>query len=602
MKNRNNKYKLRLIVSVLILMLPFVSCEKYLNKAPEASITDKDVFGNFMSFQGFLEEEYAAVMSIGMTGGAQRVQYADESLTAAGPFSFDQGNYWDQSGWLYGTTVATAAEQATNFNEKLWPNAWYGIRKANIALSKLDVMIDATQEEKDIIKGQALFFRAYWYFQIMQWWGGMPYMDKALAATDPFTLPRLNFRETALLAAADLRAAADLLPLDWDQTTVGKATLGNNRQRASKIFALSFLGKVLLYAASPMMNEEATGNNSYDPELCKQAAAAAAECISVSNQADSPFKLQSWATWTDNFWVDSPGNNKMSGGTEAIMLPTVKNASDVHWVYIFNFVIYGLGSYSSSLDAPTNNFVESYYMANGLPITDPASGYNPNDPWVNREPRFYKDITVDGDLLVSSSLAGADQYAQLYNGGRHRGGSSGSPTGYAMKRWAPQGCNNWDTRWNYFQGYIPHMRLAEVYLDYAEAVVNGYGTPQSSVPGSITAEAAVNVIRNRAQLPNLTATYTASKDVFMEDLRQERQIELAWDTNRFHDLRRWNLNSDQKYLQKTAIDFDRGTDGKPINIRERVVITRVAAKKHNWLPLQVSLTKIYPAFPQNPGW
>jgi starch-binding outer membrane protein, SusD/RagB family len=599
MKNRTKQYKVSFIAGALIMALTILSCEKYLDKAPGASITDKDVFGNFRSFQGFVEELYAAVIDYGKAHSTLQVQYADESLSAAGPLAYDQGNYWSQP-YLMGTGVQTLNTQASSFATFLWPNAWYAIRKANLALSKLDVLTDATQEEKDLIKGQALFFRGYFYFEVMKWWGGMPYMDKPLAATDIFALPRLNYRETSLKAAADLRAAADLLPADWDQTTAGKATLGNNRQRASKVMALSFLSKVLLYAASPMMNEESTGNNAYDAELCKQSAAAAAEALSLCDQASSVFKMQTWATWTDNFWVDSPSNNKMSGGTEAIMLPTVRERGDCHWAFVFQYTLFGMGGYGSMVETPTHNFVKSYYMANGLPITDPASGYNPNDPWTGREPRFYKDITIDGEKLVNSSLAGADQFAQLYTGGRHRGGQNGSQTGYAMKRWAPQGCNNWDLRWNNFQAYYPHMRVAEVYLMYAEAVVNGYGTPQSSVPGSITAESAVNVVRNRAQLPNLISTYTASKDAFMADLRQERQIELAWDVSRFHDLRRWNLNS--VYKDKTAIDFDRGTNGKPINLVERVVITRTADKKHNWLPLPVSLTKIYPEFAQNPGW
>ena len=71
---------------------------------------------------------------------------------------------------------------------------------------------------------------------------------------------------------------------------------------------------------------------------------------------------------------------------------------------------------------------------------------------------------------------------------------------------------------------------------------------------------------------------------------------------RFCDLRRWNLNYDPKYLNKTAIDFDLDANGKPCNFRERVVITRAASKKHNWLPIQVKYTKIYKGFYQNPGW
>ena len=601
MKNGNKKYKLRLIVSVLVMGLTLLSCEKYLDKAPAANLSDKDVFGSFMSFQGWIEELYNGIASIGMSGSAPRVQYADESLACTGPLPCDQGNYWSIGTWLdYSTTVSTGITQAQNIAYRLWPVSWYGIRKANIALTKMDVMTDATQEEKDLIQGQALFFRGFYYFQLMTWWGGMPYLEKPLAATDEFKLARLNFRETALKAAADLRAAADLLPLDWDQTTAGKATLGNNRKRASKIMALSFLGKVLLYAASPMMNEESTGNNSYDAELCKQAAAVLAETINAINLPGSIFRLQSWATWTDNFWVDSPGFNLQSGGTEVIMNPCVKVEGDVLYVYMGNFNIYEMQIVNTNPETPTHNFVKAYYMANGLPITDPASGYDPNDPWVNREPRFYKDIVVDGDRLVISNQGGADQFAKLYNGGRHRGGQLGSPTGYFMKRWVPLGCNVWDNKNNAFSGYIPHMRVADVYLLYAEAVVNGYGTPQSSAPGGITAEAAVNVIRNRAQLPNLTATYTASKEAFMTDLRQERRIELAWDLNRFNDLRRWNLNTVE--LEKTVIDFDRGANGKPINIVERVATVRVATKKHNWLPLNVNLTKMYPAYKQNPGW
>ena len=504
---------------------------KYLDKAPAANLSDKDVFGSFFSFQGWIEELYNCIAT---PGEASRVLYADEGLACTGPYACDQGNYWSIGTWLdYSTAVKTGITQADNTALKVWPNSWYGIRKANISLQKLDILVDATQEQKDFIKGQALFFRGFFYFQLIQWWGGMPYLEAPSSPTDVFNLPRLTYRETALKAASDLRAAADLLPLDWDQTATGKPTLGNNRKRISKIMALSFLGKVLLYAASPMPNEASGGPATYDADLCKQSAAALAECLDAINQPGSIFRLEPWATWTNNFWVDSPSFNLQSGGTEVILNPNVKVVGDVIYIFIGRYLLTQMGIVNSSIEAPTHNFVQGYYMANGLPVTDPASGYDPNDPWVNREPRFYADIIVDGDKLVNSSSAGVDQYFQSYTGGRHRGGQTGTPTGYAMKRWSPLGLNVWDNRQNAFSAYIPYMRVAEVYLNYAEAVVNGYGTPQSSVPGNITAEAAVNVIRNRAQLPDLTTTYTATPIAFMDDLRQERQIELAFDLNRF---------------------------------------------------------------------
>ncbi len=449
--------------------------------------------------------------------------------------------------------------------------------------------------------GQALFFRGWFYFELMRYWGGLPYIEKVLEPEDNFKIPRLNYRETALKAAKDLEDAIPLLPVNWDETQAGQATLGNNRQRISKIMALSYLGKNLLYAASPMMNEESTGINSYDAELCKKAAATFAEAIRVSDETGM-FKLQTWPTWTDNFWVWSVYNQKYSGGTEVIMNPLVFNQYTIRWGAVSQWTTPLMGS-GYNPEVPTHNILKNYGMANGLPIDDPLSGYNPDDPWTNREPRFYVDITIDGDKVVVSNAAGLDQYIKLYNGGRHRVGySTGSATGYFLKKFAPIGCNNWDNKWASFQMAIPYMRLADVYLMYAEAVLHGYGTPQSSVPGSITAERAVNIIRNRAQLPDLTAPYTSTKDAFMQVIIRERAVELGFEAHRFHDLRRWNLFQDPKYKDKTAIDFDRGTNGKPINIKERTVIKRVAEKKHNWFPFQVSFTTLYPEFKQNPGW
>jgi starch-binding outer membrane protein, SusD/RagB family len=345
-----------------------------------------------------------------------------------------------------------------------------------------------------------------------------------------------------------------------------------------------------------MMNEESTGNKTFDAELCKQAAAAFADAINVCSTTGA-YKLQPWATWTDIFWLAS--NTAINGGTEVIMNPTVYLRGRTGASTVLEYIPIPLGG--SNTETPTHNYVKNYGMANGLPIDDPNSGFNPNDPWINREPRFYKDIIVDGNQMVKSTAAGIDQFAQLYNGGRHKGGTLGSVTGYYHKKWAGYGINKWDNLTTY-QSYVPFMRLPDVYLMYAESVLQGYGTAQSSVPGSITAEAAVNVIRNRAQLPNLTSAYTATKDKFMEVIIRERAVELAFEGQRWFDLRRWNLAGETKYTEKTAIDFDRAANGKPINLKERVLVTRVFDKKHNWLPFQVNYTLLYKDFPQNPGW
>lgn len=119
-----------------------------------------------------------------------------------------------------------------------------------------------------------LFFRAWWHFELMTYWGGLPYVDQVLDATQELNLPRLSYQECADKAAADFRRAADLLPIDWDKTSIGKATEGKNQLRVNKIMALGYLGKNYLWAGSPLMKNGAQlgGANAYnyDEEYCKK--------------------------------------------------------------------------------------------------------------------------------------------------------------------------------------------------------------------------------------------------------------------------------------------------------------------------------------------
>jgi hypothetical protein len=579
-----------------------ISCENYLDKAPESDISDKDAFGSFTSFQGFVEEMYNCIMDPDKGGAFNVCLFADETLGPS-PYPFDQGDYWGNSGYLFGQSVNTT--DGNSRTKRVWEYAWYAIRKANLAIAKIDEegLFEGTEEERNHLKGQALFFRGWFYFEVCRFWGGMPYIDRMLDPTEDLfavELSRLNFKETALKMADDFRTAADLLPDHWDLSGPGQATKGHNKGRINKFYALGYLGKAYLFAASPMINEEATGNNAYDPELCAKAAAAFGELLQLADRTGL-YRMQSWASWTDCFWR---WNNERPGGTECIMMPTIYDRTRVRWSTLGGMVPSSIGMNSgSSADVPTHNHTKNYAMANGLPTNDPESGYDPNDPWTNREPRFYKDILKDGDQIWQT--AGADQYAQLYNGGRHRNDiNPPSVTGYYYLRYAPLGTGFSASTANGLQAYKPYLRLADIYLMYAEAVnfMSGGGPGAKASNYSITALEALNVVRNRAQLPDLAPRYYADKDVFFEEIVRERAVELAFEGQRFDDLRRWNRNYDPRYLDKTALDFDRGPDGKPINIRERVVIRRTIDKKHNWLPIQVRYTTQYEGFPQNPGW
>lgn len=597
------KYYKSLYVILLMLLLVPTSCEDYLDKAPEADITEKDAFGNFNSFQGFVEQMYNCVMDQDKGGAWNNYSFADENLNNK-IYAFDIGNYWSNEGYFMGKPNVNPSNIAGR-ERSVYEWAWYAIRVANVALAKLDEegLFEGTEEEKNLLKGQALFFRAWFYFELGRYWGGLPYITRVLDPTESLVteeFKRLKFQEMAVEMAKDLRAAADLLPNHWDETVAGQKTLGHNNERINKFHALGYLGKVLLFGASPMMNEEATGNNSYNAAMAKQAAEAFGEVISLAEQTGI-YQLEPWESYTDIF---HRFNHLPTGGKETIMKPLVYNRTRIRWSAVGGTVpsSFGLNS-GSSADVPTHNIVKNFAMANGLPINDPESGYNPNDPWTNLEPRFYKLIVKDGDNF--SNINAAEKFAQLYIGGRHRSQiNPPSVTGYYSRKFNGMDKTFTVSKAGNLAAYVPYLRLSDIYLMYAEAVIFSTGGSPQSTSGnySMTAVQAVNAIRNRAQLPDLLPKYTASNDVFFEEIVRERAVELFMEGARFCDLRRWNRNGDPRYLDKTAIDFDRGPDGKPINIKERLVIRRVAEAKHNWLPLPVSETKIYEGFPQNPGW
>jgi hypothetical protein len=614
-KNINISNLIRACVVIMVLIT--VSCEDYLDKAPEATITDEEVFGTFKSFQGFVEEMYHCIVDYTRSTYVDDWNIADEILATTVDWRmnvhFDDGDYWywytTATGWnqsyLYKDEGAvTETGSASEWTMKgLWPLSWYGIRKANIGLANLDKLVEATQEEKDIIEGQLLFFRGFFHHQLMTFWGGLPYINEVLGS-EKLDLPRLSCRETALLAAEDLEAAAKLLPADWDQTVAGQATLGNNDQRVTKSTAYAYMGKDLLYAASPLMNKESTGNASYDEELCKRAAEAFYNCLYLSHTGEAFYQLIEWDRYHENFYTL---NGEIPGYPESLMTPR----------YFYNNIGYDvttslhhpriLGG-DGNMISPAHSYIKNFGMANGLPIDADGSGYDPADPWTGRDPRFYESIVYDGVQMIQGGTADDDfkRYANLYNGGNYRDDLGGSRTGYMLKKFYPNEGNNVDAVPNKLM--LPgYMRLADVYYMYAEAVLYGYGTPQSSYPGNagyaLTAEDAVNTVRARANVPGVDARYLGSQEAFMDELIKERAVELMGEANiRFCDLRRWMIHKEMKYREKTALDFDRGADGKPINMVERIVVTRVVEDKHYWLPLPQDQVTIYPEFGQNPGW
>lgn len=624
-----NKYtKLLFAAAGVMMILGLASCKKFLDKEPQSIVSADNAFRNFIAFQGFTEELYHCIPDFTNAYWTNSWNWGeDEIQSTARDFHFiikiDNGDFWGwqsefdgwQAGWMDRNNTSTNDDR---FAKSMWKLGWYGIRKANMGLENIDKLTDATQEEKDLIKGQLLFFRGWFHFMFIQYFGGLPYIDKVLPGDQKLTLPRLKYNECADKAAADFREAANLLPVNWDNTTAGKRTLGKNQLRINKIMALGYLGKNYLWAGSPLMNYVSTGSKTYNQDYCKKAAEAFGELLQLCESADAPYKLVEFSKYYTNFY--STGQNwLMPGSTEAIFRSPYYGA---HGSTYGTAKQYGpaLLTEEAITFVPTANYVDYYGMANGLPIkditqADPESGYDPAYPWRGRDPRFYNDIVFDGVKCIQGATTDErNRYANLYTGGTYRDISSGSRSGYLLYKFIPITANRFDNGWTYDKAlniHLPYMRLADVYLMYAEAAAQGYGVATGKSGNySKTAVDAINVIRDRAGAGRVAPRFTASLEAFMSEVRRERAVELSFEGHRFNDLRRWMLLIQSPYTLKKSVEFDRSpsfstTDPKNnrvLNLRESVILERRYSEKHYWLPLKNSDANMYLEFPQNPGW
>jgi hypothetical protein len=635
----------------LALGTAFTSCKDYLDREPNTTVSASDAFKNFNNYQGFVEliincipDKEKCNWCPSWNWGDDEIfnPEADDRMT----HQADLGNFraWSQTGnWLLtgGTSNGSVTQNSAPKNHSLWGHAWFCIRQANMAIEHIDEM-DGTEEERNVILGQSYFFRAWWHFELMEYFGGLPYIDKVLDAGNIEKLPRLSFQECADRCASDFQQAADYLPLKWDDTQVGSATKGKNQLRPNKITALCYKGKCLLWAGSPLMKNGAqlgaiaSGKTyEYDEDYCKKSAETFGEVLQLVEDGETEYALVQFdfddiynhkATsaaknkcYSDLFYTMNQGY-RTPGSTEAIMRGPSKDWNSSNWntTKVFGPKVAGLVEHDNVIHQPTANLVEMYGMANGLPIDDPASGFDPEHPFNNRDPRFYHDIVFDGFKYINGATTDKEayRYCELFTGGNMRPVANGSQTGYFIQKLVPHTCNVIDKSYDFGNGlhtYLSYMRLADVYLMYAEACAAVGGAKYSASTFDKTAEQAVNVIRKRCGAGNVGAKYVADDKKFMDEVRRERAVELSFEGFRFNDLQRWLLLTEYPYNTKFRQEFDRLEDldffknndpreAKVANYRKEVILTRNFGTKHYWFPFLDADIYLYPEFKQNPGW
>lgn len=630
------------------------SCTDYLDKSADSDVSADAAWQNYTNFQGFVEEIYNCIPDKANCNWTVSFNWGEDEMLSTnangyvGP-QLDLGNFWAWqtagSNWFYQS--GNNSTSTDRMSHSIWGHAWYCIRKANMGIANIDKMVNATQEQKDLILGQLYFFRAWWHFECMMYLGGLPYVSSVLDGTDVPHLKRLSFQECADKCAEDFRHAADLLPIDWDDTSTGQSTSGHNDRRINKIMALGYLGKVYLWSASPLMEHGAmigAGDLTYEYNIdrCKKAADALGELLKLVEKGQTQYALATF-DYKDIYNHETVGDKNSSysgifntqnqsfhipGGTETIFHGGIGSQPEAAiWRYGPSWGPINLCE-GDICHSPTANYINyAYGMANGLPITDPKSGFDPTHPFKDRDPRFYHDIVFDGIRYITSAFSAEEapvyeayryaNFAENVTEGSYMMDNSGSRTGYLTQKLASKNHNKWDGGRDWGNGTaceVPYMRLADIYLMYAEAcaAIDGAGGKSDTYP-FLTAEGAINTLRDRVRAGHVN--YTDNKNKFMDEVRRERACELAFEGHRFCDLQRWLLLTEYPYNIKTKQVFNRvenldwyknpendPKDAEVSNWGEEVIVNRKYTVRNYWFPFFKKDVSIYEDFYQNPGW
>lgn len=535
----------------------FSSCKKdFLNTQPLGELSADVVWSDPALATAFVNEIYNG---LGQGGFEEQMlaSLTDEAVFTHTGRSINTVNEGSLSpsntGWQSGTYE--------------WGSMYSRIRSCNLALQNLEnATFDAAT--KDRLKGEALFLRAYFYHQLVRYYGGVPLITKAYGLNEEYSAKRNSFQECVDFIVKDATDAQQLLN--------GKKM---DKGRATPLAAMALKSRILLYAASDLHdiptakskstviaaapNPELLGYVSGDRTARWQAAKDAAKAVL---DASSGYKL----SLTEPVSAEEGRMNyisiSMGGGSNA---PGVDKSASSEIIFGRYFIAdkneggqqQGLyngpnGYHNWAGNTPIGLLVDDYeYMDNSNPSDVKAMPFDWNNathkaaPYKNRDPRLYASILYDGAPwkprnLISGNVDPANEIQTgqydlkqggnlvIFKGLDTRSSTiedwNGSRTGYYVRKFIDPNPAIVD---NNARQYVPwpFFRYTEAVLNYVEACI--------ALNQEDEARTWLNKIRFRAGMPAITATGTALRDAY----RHERRIEMAYEEQRYHDARRWMI-------------------------------------------------------------
>lgn len=551
-------------ILLMIGLLFLCSCEDVLEKTPDGQITIDKVLSNYGRSKGLLDAAYSQIYL-----ARDQICFVHNTFDALTDNTF-WGSTWNAYRWHNG--ALSLSDPVINWpwqtpSEQLWPDFWRGIRLANNAIKYLPQSTAITEEERKVWIAEARVLRCWYYMNLLEFYGPMPWIETPLEAT--YTgwndLVRPTYDEIATKISDEVMEVVNsgILP---------------NRQAPSEKKHVDNAVALAIRARTLLNNASLLNNPNRDKGKWKRAADAAQDVLNLKEYSLVPMKDYKklfvsafatpiseiiWRSWSNNVHINE--TNGIDGGS-------YPGGSIKH--------IWCCG------ECPTQELVDCFEMTNGsLPVTynddthtsvtvTPGAaklGYSEapgGNPYANRDPRFYIDIVHNMQNYGVPYNCKDPYIVETFVGGRN--GLSRNITQNALNTMT--GYNNGkDTQVKYFgpgdskgKGCEPthwvFFRLAEFYLNKAEALCE-----LGDFDGSLTA---LNAIRQRAGQPKLQDVegFTKNYDFIMNRIRNERRVEFCMEGWRFHDQRRWKI-LDKTNRLVTGMEITRNEEDKKFHYK-----------------------------------
>lgn len=538
-----NIFKHIKFIPVLLLLL--AGCED-LDQAPENQFTDSTYWTSVDKAQTFLNTAYSQM---------QKSQYffynealSDNAYNGRG----DNAGAASIGAGIYDPSLGRIKEE--------WNDRYAGIKTCNLILENIDRVPNANPAVIAKIKAEARFLRAFQHFQLTTWFGDIPLLQKDPSLEEAASVTRTSHAEVINFILSELDAVISVLPKNTQYTPAerGKITAGA---------AAALKARVLLYEGRW------------------------ADVVQVTEQlmAKTYGEYSLFPSYEGLFQTQNEYSNE-----DILSLQFVPQFR--MWGEFFDMAPLSAGARLNAL-APTQELVDSYVMLNGKRINEAGSGYNENNPYVNRDPRLtytvvydqYKWKEADGSIRTigikpgSSTGSAADEFVQ---------GSSATPTGYyTRKYYDTQHLTSLQSGLN-----LMLIRYADVLLMYAEA------KNELDQMNSAVWDQTVRALRVRAGFTDAAAlSFNAAlgKAGLKEVIRNERRTEFGMEGLRIFDIRRWKIaeNVLNGYAHGAKFGISSVDNGYL-----RVNLRTFDPDKHYLWPIPRDERLINTNLSQNPNW